>query len=74
MIQYSDNWRTYGTSEHDKPDWSGLAANQSSDMWQKCPVCEGGGNFPPYSAKARECHVCSGYGIISTITGLTPQA
>ena len=76
MIAYTDNWRTYGAGENDKPDWFGLTNYKSPDMWQRCPVCEGVGTIPYSSTHMAEveCHVCKGRGIISTITGLPPQA
>jgi hypothetical protein len=42
------------------------------DAWQKCPICNGTGEG--YTIHwVSPCKVCSGAGIISTISGLPPN-
>lgn len=43
--------------------------------WQKCPVCDGGGQMPNAytSAAFIVCPTCKGHRIIHEVTGLPPE-
>ena len=54
-------------------------------MWQTCPKCNGEGNYTdsnqvvypdvtaPTFNNPKQCHICNGKGIISTLTGKPPK-
>ena len=46
------------------------------DKWQVCPYCNGNGKIQDFGTTTcvneKTCHICKGYGIISTEDGCPP--